>query len=290
MKVGLIGINIGVETPEEVIGLARMAEGIGMESVWTFEHVMVPTSYESRYPYTQDGKMTVSPETNMIDPLIALSVVAANTQSLRLGTGVNILPQANPLYLAKQAASLDFMSGGRFMLGVGIGWLAEEFKAVGVPFERRGARHDDYLEALRKAWSGEVVEHQSDFIDWSGFKCHPLPVQEPLPLVIGGSKGRIFERVARFGNGWFAPTTSVAQIEPLLPPLDEALAAEGRSRDSLEITTMWVPQMESVDWLARYEELGIDRLLVPMALMGEAPLEGLERFGEEVMSQVRRGV
>ena len=287
MKVGLIGINIGVETPQDVIELAQVAEGIGMESVWTFEHVMVPMAYHSRYPYTQDGKMTVAPETNMIDPLIALSAVAASTQSLRLGTGVNILPQANPLYLAKQAASLDFMSGGRFMLGVGIGWLAEEFKAVGVPFERRGARHDDYLEALRKAWSGEVVEHQSDFIDWSGFKCHPLPVQKPLPLVIGGSKGRIFERVARFGDGWFAPTTSVAQIEPLLTPLDEALAAEGRSRDSLEITTMWVPQMESVDWLPRYEELGVDRLLVPMALMGEAPLEGLKRFGEEVMSQVR---
>ncbi|MEE3328885.1 MAG: LLM class F420-dependent oxidoreductase [Myxococcota bacterium] len=287
MKVGLIGINIGVESADKVIELARTAEEIGMESVWTFEHVMVPMEYASKYPYTQDGKMTVTPETNMIDPLIALSGIAASTESLRLGTGVNILPQANPLYLAKQAASLDFMSGGRFMLGVGIGWLAEEFKAAGVPFERRGARHDDYLQALRKFWSGEVVEHRSDFVDWSGFKSHPLPAQDPLPLVIGGSKGKIFERVARYGDGWFSPTASLDQIEPLFEHLDDALAEHGRSRDSLEVTSMWIPPMESVDCLPRYEELGVGRLLVPMALLGEDPLEGLKRFGDDVMASVR---
>ena len=284
MKVGLIGVNIGVQSGDAVVELARIAEEIGMESVWTFEHVMVPVEYGSTYPYTQDGKMAATPETNMIDPLIALSAIAASTTRLRLGTGVNILPQANPLFLAKQAASLDFMSGGRFMLGVGIGWLAEEFKAMGVPFGKRGARHDDYLEALRKVWSGEVVEHSSEFLDWSGFKSYPRPVQNPLPLVIGGSKGKIFERVARFGDGWFAPTTSLDQISPLLEPLDQALASCGRNRDSLEVTTMWVPQLESVEVVPKYEELGIDRMLVPMALMGEDPTEGLKRFGDEVVS------
>ena len=157
---------------------------------------------------------------------------------------------------------------------------------MGVPFERRGARHDDYLVALRKAWSGEVVEHQSDFVSWSGFKSHPLPVQKPMPLVIGGSKGRIFERVARYGDGWFAPTTSLAQVEPMWGPLDEALAKEGRARDSLEVTTMWIPQMESVEVLPRYEEAGVDRLLIPMALMGEPALDGLKRFGDEVMTRL----
>ena len=288
MKIGLVGININAKSGDEMIQFARRAEELGVESIWTFEHTMVPVDYHSTYPYTADGKMGATPETNMVDPLLALTAIAANTKTLRLGTGVNILPQTNPLSLAKQAASLDFISAGRFMLGVGIGWLAEEFKAMGVPFERRGARHDDYIQALRKAWSGEVVEHQSDFVDWSGFKSYPLPIQSPLPLVIGGSKGKVFERVARYGQGWYSPTTNLADITQLMAPLDAACEKYGRDRSSIEVSSMWVPQMEPVDMLARYEEIGVDRLVVPMVVIAGAgdPLEGLERFGDEVMSKV----
>ncbi|MGD8833163.1 MAG: TIGR03619 family F420-dependent LLM class oxidoreductase, partial [Pseudomonadales bacterium] len=164
MKFGLIPVNIGIESVDQIVALAQLAEGNGFESVWTFEHVIVPVDYQSRYPYNATGKMGAEPETVMVDPLIALAAVASATQTLRLGTGVNILSQVNPLYMAKQAASLDFVSKGRFMLGVGIGWLREEFEALGVPFERRGARFDDYVVAMKKVWSGEVVEHESDFI------------------------------------------------------------------------------------------------------------------------------
>ena len=108
--------------------------------------------------------------------------------------------------MAKQAASLDFMSGSRFMLGVGIGWLREEFEALGVPFERRGARFDDYVTGMRKIWSGDVVKHDSDFISWQGFKSYPLPIQTPLPVVMRGVAGKIFQRTAQLGNGWFAPS------------------------------------------------------------------------------------
>ena len=121
--------------------------------------------------------MGAKPDTNFIDPLIALTAVAANTTTLRLGTGINIVSQANPLQLAKQAASLDLVSNGRFMLGAGIGWLREEFDAMGVPFERRGARFDDYIVAMKKVWAGDVVEHQSDFINWSGFQSYPHNVR-----------------------------------------------------------------------------------------------------------------
>ena len=123
MKVGLIPVNIGVSSLEQVTGIAQLAESAGFESVWTFEHVIVPLDYESKYPYSGSGKMGATPETPFIDPLIALTAVAATTRTIRLGTGVNILSQVNPIYMAKQAASLDFMSNGRFMLGVGIGWL-----------------------------------------------------------------------------------------------------------------------------------------------------------------------
>lgn len=194
MKIGLVPVNVGVKSVEQMVGLAQYAESLGVESAWTFEHAMVPVDYQSKYPYSQDGKMGAQPETNFIDPLIALTAVAANTKTLRLGTGINIVSQANPLLLAKQAASLDLVSNGRFMLGAGIGWLREEFDAMGVPFERRGARFDDYIEAMKKVWSGDVVEHQSDFINWSGFKSYPLPVQKPgIPIIVGGTRGKVYE-------------------------------------------------------------------------------------------------
>ena len=143
MKVGIIPINIGVQSPTQIVQTAQLIESLGYESAWTFEHVVVPVNYDSKYPYNKSGNMGAAPETNFVDPLIALSSIATATTTQRLATGVNILAQVNPIYMAKQAASLDFISNGRFMLGVGIGWLREEFDALGVPFARRGARFDD---------------------------------------------------------------------------------------------------------------------------------------------------
>ena len=220
MHFGIIPVNIGVANAEQMIGLAKQAEGAGFESVWTFEHVIVPVDYASKYPYNESGKMGADPEVNFVDPLIALTAIAAQTSTIRLGTGVNILSQVNPIYMAKQAASLDLVSNGRFMLGVGIGWLKEEFDALGVPFEKRGARFDDYVEAIKKIWSGEVVEHESEFLRLSGFKSYPVPVQKPhLPIIMGGNKGKIFERVAQAGQGWFAPSASASDLAPYMEAL-----------------------------------------------------------------------
>ncbi len=272
MKVGLIPVNIGVPNVEAMLAIAEKAEQVGVESVWTFEHVVVPMDYKSKYPYSADGKMGVTPETNFVDPLVALTAIAARTKRLRLGTGVNILSQVNPLMLAKQAASLDFVSNGRFMLGVGIGWLREEFEAMGTPFERRGARFDDYCVALRKAWSGDVVEHKSDFVRWSGFKTYPLPVQKgglggvkpSVPIVIGGSKGKAFERIAKYGDGWYAPTAAIGQLEPLMKQLGAACAKVGRDARSVEVSSMWIPAQEpAAEFVKRYEDLGVSRLIVP---------------------------
>jgi len=287
MKIGLIPVNVGVPNAQALIGMAQLAEGVGFESVWTFEHVIVPNEYQSKYPYSADGKMAVTPETNFVDPLIALAAVAAQTQTIRLGTGVNILSQANPLYVAKQAASLDFVSNGRFELGVGIGWLREEFRAAGTPFERRGARFDDYVQAMRKVWSGETVEHASEFLDWTGFKSRPTPVQNPFPVVIGGSKGKAFERTARFGNGWFAPTGSPDQLAPLLKELDRACADVGRERSEIEVTAMWFANADDLSDVERYAELGVGRLIVPLPALGPGnPVENLKSFGENVLSKV----
>ena len=287
MKIGLIPVNVGVPNVAAMVGLAQLAESLGLESVWTFEHSIVPNEYHSKYPYSPDGKMGVKPETNFVDPLIALTAVATQTKTLRLGTGVNILSQANPLYVAKQAASLDFVSDGRFELGVGIGWLREEFQAAGTPFERRGARFDDYIQAMRKLWSGETVEHKSEFLDWTDFKSYPVPIQNPFPVVIGGTKGKAFERTAKYGNGWFAPTASPDQLSPLMAQLGEACAECDRDPSEIEVTAMWFPNPSDLGDVERYQEMGVRRLVVPLQVLGRGnPAENLQRFAENVLPQI----
>ena len=285
MKIGLIPINIRMQSLEQLVGLSQFIESLGFESVWTFEHVMVPVEYESKYPYSKDGKMGGDSTNPFLDPLIALTAVAAHTKTLRLGTGVNILSQANPLLLAKQAASLDVLSGGRFMLGAGIGWLKEEFEAMGVPFERRGARYDDYVAAMRKVWSGEVVEHQSDFLNWSGFHSYPTPVQEGgVPIIIGGSKGKAFDRIALHGNGWFAPTNDAATLAPMLEDLKAACARHERDYGSVEITSMWDNQ-GGLDAIKAFEDIGVSRVIVPLFVLGRDPVAGLKSLAESVISR-----
>jgi len=285
MKLGLIPINIGVNDPAQIVAMAQAAEAVGFESVWTFEHVIVPLDYQSKYPYNATGKMGVAPETPLVDPLIALAAVAAATSTLRLGTGVNILSQTNPLLLAKQTASLDFISGGRFMLGVGIGWLQEEFVAMGTPFERRGARFDDYVTAMRKVWSGEVVEHRSEFLNWTGFKSDPVPRQNPMPVIIGGNKGKIYARIARHGDGWFVPGSDPAELAGQLAELQAACARVGRDVSEIEITCMW-PGTGGVAALQALSAAGVHRAVVPLMALGADPAAGIERLGREVIAEL----
>jgi probable F420-dependent oxidoreductase len=286
MKFGLVPVNVGVKSVDQLVGISQLAESVGMESVWTFEHVMVPQDYASKYPYSADGKMGARPETNFVDPLIALSAIAANTKTLRLGTGINIVSQANPMLLAKQAASLDFVSGGRFMLGAGIGWLQEEFDAMGVPFEGRGARFDDYITAMKKVWSGDVVEHRSEYINWSGFKSFPIPQGGGgIPIIMGGTKGKIYERVARHGDGWFLPVDSPEALAPKLEPLAAACKAVGRDPASVEISCMWNMQ-GGLDTIKAFEDAGASRIIVPIFALGKDPVAGISQLAENIISRL----
>jgi probable F420-dependent oxidoreductase len=284
MKFGLIPVNIGVANAAQMIGMAQLAESAGFESVWTFEHVIVPLDYKSKYPYSPTGKMGAAPETNFIDPLIALTAIATQTQKIRLGTGVNILSQTNPLLLAKQAASLDLVSNGRFMLGVGIGWLQEEFVAMGTPFERRGARFDDYVVAMKKVWSGDVVEHDSEFLNWHGFKSYPVPVQKPhVPVIIGGAKGKIYERIATVGDGWFAPVPDPAVLKQSLSELKAACKKVGRNYSDIEITTMWMPQ-GGLDSIKVLQDLGVSR--VTTFANPADPVNSIKYLGDNVIAKL----
>jgi probable F420-dependent oxidoreductase len=282
MKVGIVSINVGgPQTAEQMVGVCQHAEAAGIESVWTFEHVVVPVDYDSKYPYNRTGKMGIAPEGWFVDPLISLAHVAAATKTLRLGTGVNILPQTNPLLFAKQAASIDVLSGGRLTLGLGIGWLREEYAAMGTPFERRGARFDDYVAAMKKVWSGDVVEHESDFLSWRGFKSFPIPEQRPHPpILIGGTTQKSLERVVHAADGWYAPSDSLEDLKRQLAALRKLCDASGRDFDSLDITINWRAQRYP-DALPEYEELGVTRAVAMYGLMREAdPRHAIDRVAK----------
>lgn len=271
MKIGIVPLNVGgPSTAQTMVETAQHAESAGIESVWTFEHVVVPTEYESVYPYSKTGKMPIPAETSFFDPLISLAHIAGATNKIRLGTGVNIFPQANPLLFAKQIASLDALSGGRLELGIGIGWLAEEYEAMGTSFARRGARFDDYLAAVKKVWTGDVVEHESDFISWHKFKSHPTPVQSPHPpILIGGTSTKTLKRVVNSAQGWYAPSDSQRQLTEKIAELKKLAAEAGRPFDSIEVTTSWRigGKPDALSW---FEDLGITRAVVLLSSTGES--------------------
>ena len=188
MKFGIRYCNTGrYVDPAQAVELVQAAEAAGFEAAWTVEHTIIPSSYKSPYPYTQDGKIPgVREDTSLPDPQIWLAYVAARTTKIKLATGILILPQHNPVICAKQVATLDHMSGGRVILGIGVGWLKEEFDALGVPFEERGARTDDYIRALRTLWSQDVATYQGKYVSFHDVYMRPKPVRREVPIIIGG--------------------------------------------------------------------------------------------------------
>ncbi|MDH4146982.1 MAG: LLM class F420-dependent oxidoreductase [Acidimicrobiia bacterium] len=295
MKVGVVPVNGGpfIE-PGVLTSFAQLVESLGYESVWTFEHVIVPDQYSSVYPYNPSGKLAISGSDRFVDPLVALTWVAAATERLRLGTGVNILSQANPLYLAKWASSIDHLSGGRLMLGVGVGWLREEFEALGVPFERRGPRADEYIDAMSAAWRGETVEYRGEFVDWHGWSMQPTPTQRPgrsgdprVPIVVGGTSPAAIRRLVARGDGWYVIHKDLDEFRTLMAAMRAECERQGRDPSELEITAYWNHHREGLDGARAYEEEGVHRLLVNTAAlrMGK-PFEAVQRFADEVLSQL----
>ena len=204
MKVGLAFASSISTDGASALALCQRAEAAGFESVWGGEHVIMPDSIVSKYPYTPDGKIPAEPETPIPDPLIWLAFAAAAAPTLRLGTCILIVPQRNPLILAKELATLDQLSGGRVELGLGVGWMKEEFDALGVPWEKRGARNDEYIEAMRSIWNDDDPAYDGDYVSFSGVKAFPRPVQ-PLgpPVVMGGHSRPAWRRSVTHSQGWY---------------------------------------------------------------------------------------
>jgi probable F420-dependent oxidoreductase len=262
VKFGIAFANAGpLGDPEIAVGLARLAEDLGFESLWTVEHVVVPTGYASPYPYSADGKMPGGDRVAIADPLIWLAYVAAATERIRLGTGILILPQRNPLVLAKEVASLDRLSRGRVDLGVGVGWMREEFDALGVPFERRGARTDEYVEVMRRLWREPSTAFSGEFTKFADLNSYPKPAgSDGVPIHIGGHSEAAARRAGRIGDGFFPGRSEGRGLEALLATMRTAATEAGRDPDGIEITSGGGLDLDSIK---RAADLGVTRYTIP---------------------------
>jgi probable F420-dependent oxidoreductase len=261
VKFGLLYVNAGpFAEPENAVGLAQLAEELGFESLWTVEHVAVPSGYESTYPYSDTGKMPAGEDVAMPDPLIWLAYVGAATKRIRLATGILILPQRNPIVLAKELATLDRLTGSRVELGIGVGWLEEEFAALGVPFAGRGKRTDEYIDVLRRLWREDETAYDGDFTKFAPLKSFPKPASATGPKIhIGGHTEAAARRAGRIGDGFF-PGRAGAELVALLDEMRKAAADAGRDADAIEITSGGMPDLDGVKQAA---DLGVARFTIP---------------------------
>jgi probable F420-dependent oxidoreductase len=288
MKFGLaFAASMGVEGPA-ALEICRRAEAAGFESVWGGEHVVLPTRMTSKYPYTADGKIPAEPDTPIPDPLIWLAFAAAAAPTLRLGTCILIVPQRNPVVLAKELATLDRLSGGRVELGLGVGWLREEFEALGVPWERRGERNDEYIAAMRALWSGPHAEFHGKFVDFAPVTCSPRPVQRSIPILVGGDSDAAIARAVRIADGYFPGEGDALRLGALIARLREAEKRAGREPGRIQINAMFGAQMaDPVAGAHQLAELGVARAMLPAFFFaGPGGLDRLSEFGERVIRKV----
>jgi probable F420-dependent oxidoreductase len=285
MRFGIMFANAGpLGQPELATGLAHLAEENGFESLWTVEHTVIPSGYESEYPYNPSGRMPGGDEVAITDPLISMTWAAAVTTRIRVASGILILPQRNPLILAKELATLDVLSGGRVELGVGVGWLREEFEALDVPFERRGARTDEYVAALRALWSDGPTTFAGEFTSFASCNSYPKPVQPGgIPIVVGGHTDVAARRAGRLGDGFFPARSLPDDLDPLLATMRASATDAGRDPAAIEVTAGGA---FDIDGVKRFADLGVDRVVIPPLGFDLDTLErALGDFGDNVISK-----
>jgi probable F420-dependent oxidoreductase len=287
MKFGIIFANTGpFSDGPAAAAMARAAEEAGFESLWTVEHVVVPSGYESTYPYDPSGKMP-GPEASPIpDPLVWLSYVAGATSTIRLATGILIVPQRNPVVLAKEVATLDHMSGGRMELGIGVGWLEEEFDAIGVPFSERGKRADDHIAAMRALWSGDKASHHSEFTDFDDCISLPHPVNGSVPIHVGGHTDIAARRAGRLGDGFFPGKGSPEDLARSFDLVRDTAKEHGRDPEAIEFTAGGMTiGGGAVDTVKALADVGVDRVMVPAFAFWGDTADSLATYGDEVIGQ-----
>ncbi|MET8424619.1 LLM class F420-dependent oxidoreductase [Nocardia sp. NPDC004860] len=266
---------------------AAAAEECGLDSIWTVEHVVVAQDYEPLYPYSPDGRMPGGDlGVPMTDPLETLAFVAAASSTLKLGTAMVVAPLHSPVVLAKRAATLDRQSGGRLLLGLGIGWQKEEYAAIGVPFEDRGGRLDDCIGAMRALWTESPATYQGKHVSFGKQFCLPQP-ERSIPIVLGGNSAPAVRRAARVGDGWFPYTISSEDFARGADRIRELSREAGRAEDAVEMT-IWPGSFDFTrefdpGYVRPYVTAGASRVVLTPPMFGpESLLNGVENLAAYV--------
>ncbi len=262
MRIGLHALGIGPGADPAVIEeVARSADAAGFATLWSGEHVVMVDRPDSPYPYAPNGRIAVPSDADWLDPVATLAFVAAVTSRIRIATGILLLPQHHPLVVAKQAASLDVLSAGRFVLGVGIGWSREEFAALGVPFAGRAARTRESVEAMRALWGSDVSTYEGDHVRFRQVRSYPKPVRDGrVPVVLGGNSDAALDRVAAYGDGWYGFNLSRQELRGRMDGLGSRCRRAGRDPATLDVAVSL--RDGRPEDLAELRGLGVDELVV----------------------------
>ncbi|MCZ6618597.1 MAG: LLM class F420-dependent oxidoreductase [Gammaproteobacteria bacterium] len=264
MKIGATMAFSHLTDPAFVVEAAQLVESAGFHSVWLPEHVMFFEQYASHYPYSTDGKIPGNPQ-GVLDPFAGLTFIAARTSTIRLGTGICLVPQRQPVYTAKAVADLDFLSGGRVDFGVGIGWLKEEFDNLDMDFKTRSRRCAEYIEVMKALWAPGISSYLGQTYRIDACHFYPKPVQSPHPpIFFGGESDAALRRVVAQGDGLYGFNLDPVELEERLQRLAQLAGEHDRSLIDFRIFVGPSTKPITVDSVARYRDLGVDQLIVPL--------------------------
>jgi probable F420-dependent oxidoreductase len=288
-----IGIFLPTASPfadaDWLHAVASETEARGIDAVWIPEHVVSFGDYASHYPYSPDGKMPAGPQSGMLEPFTTLAFLAASTTSIRLGTAICLLAQRNPVYAAKEIANLDWLSKGRVDLGIGVGWLREEYEAVGIPWPRRGSRTEECVEVLKALWCDDVSSYKGEFYDLPSCSMYPKPIQDPHPPVhFGGESDAAISRAARIGQGWHSFGRLPGDVPVVLEKLDRELERFGRSRTDFQVTVSPYLHPVNPEMVDQYIDSGIDQLTLMLLAFSAPDIPGALDALEPCFERARR--
>ncbi len=288
MKIGVFATFMSpLATPQMIRDFGRRAEDIGLDSIWMGEHVALFDKNTFGYPGSKDGRIPVPEGGGMLDVTATFGFLAAVTERLRLGTGVALVPQRNPLYTAKEVCTLDWLSNGRIDFGIGVGWNKEEVEACGYRWEDRGARCDEFLEVMRRLWTEPVVNFAGRWVNFDTCRLDPKPIQKPhVPIIVGGYAEAALRRAVRFGAGWYGFNRDPASTKQMMDQLDAAFLNVGRKRDPEFQIIVTPPLSMPLDSMQTYAEIGVDRLIVNIGSQQPERLKNRMSEIEKVVKQV----
>ena len=279
---------------EKIARVARRAEELGYDSLWVSDHIVFPTQLRSPYPYSPDGKLPLDPANPLLEPFTVLSYAAAVTKTIKLGTSVVIIPYRDPLVTAKIVSSLDVLSGGRFIFGVGVGWLDEEFRVLRQNLRDRAAQTREALLAMQACWTQDDPEFHGTFFDFSGIKFAPKPRQKPHPPIwFGGNSMPALKRAVELGNGWHAVWQTPEEVAEKTATLRDLSAKAGKNFANFAITINVNNRVPlTVENVKKYEAVGVSMMFIPRSFQADVDtmIENIEKFAKEVKEPAEKRV